>query len=132
MQLFFSVKTKSHKAPWRNLFDGFGDLGTNTITGEKSGTDRSGGGREGSRVWEIAASEGSSQYLRSHTSPHTISLFDWSILHGQIKLRPILLYYILMSRDRFFFFFLCVCKKKNLDQSLLWHHPNYINLFYLI
>jgi hypothetical protein len=67
MQLFFSVKTKSHKAPWRNLFDGFGDLGTNAIAGEKSGSDRSGDGREGSLICEIAASECSSEDLRSHT-----------------------------------------------------------------
>jgi hypothetical protein len=50
-----------------NLFDGFGDLGTDGIAGEKSGSDRSGDGREGSLICEIAASECSSEDLRSHT-----------------------------------------------------------------
>jgi hypothetical protein len=50
-----------------NLFDGFGDLGTDAIAGEKSSANRSGGGREGSLICEIAASECSSEDLRSHT-----------------------------------------------------------------
>lgn len=54
-----------------NLFDGFGNLGANTIAGKKSGTDRSGSGREGPVVCQIAASECSSEDLRSHTLPHS-------------------------------------------------------------
>ncbi|MCI80809.1 hypothetical protein A2U01_0102080, partial [Trifolium medium] len=36
-----------------NLFDRFGDFGTDAIAREKSGADRSGDGREGSLICEI-------------------------------------------------------------------------------
>lgn len=55
-----------------NLFDGIGDLGTNTIAGEKGGMDRSWNGGEGPLVSEIAASECSSEDLRSHTLPRYV------------------------------------------------------------
>ncbi|KAJ1398433.1 hypothetical protein SESBI_31033 [Sesbania bispinosa] len=51
----------------RNLFDGFGDLRTNTITGERVARIGVEAEEKALGFARVAASEGSSQELRSHS-----------------------------------------------------------------